>query len=222
MKKLNVLATSAAVAGALLSGTAAADFTGNIGLSNNYMWRGVTQTDDQAAISGGLDYSNESGIYVGTWISNTDFGDTAADGSYEMDLYFGYGGEAGSVAYDIGYIYYAYPLDTDLDFSEIYAGVDVASFEFDLALTVDSDAGGDDSNIYGSIAYTFDLGNDLTLGLLYGTYMFDADTSANPLDYSHYSVALGKGDFSFGLQANDITGDDDMRAVVSWGKEFEL
>ena len=219
MKKLNVLAISAAVAGALVSGTAAADLTGNIGLSNNYMWRGVTQTDDQAAISGGIDYSNKSGIYAGTWVSNVDYGSTASDGSYEMDLYFGYGGEAGSVAYDVGYIYYAYPLDTDADFSEIYAGVDVANFELDVALTVDTDAGGDDANIYASLAYSFDLGNDLSLGLLIGNYAFD-DAAAT--DYSHYSVALGKGDFSFGLEANDIDGDDDMRVVVAWGKEFEL
>jgi len=221
MKKLNVLAVSAAVAGALLSGTAAADFTGNIGLSNNYMWRGVTQTDDQAAISGGLDYSHETGLYAGTWVSNTDFGDNTAEsnGSYELDLYFGYGGEAGSVAYDVGYILYMYPLDEDLDFSEIYGGIDVAGFEIDLALTIDTDAGGDDSNLYASVAYTFDLGNELNLGLLYGNYAFDDDAVE---DYSHYSISLAKGDFSFALQANDITGDDDMRAVVSWGKEFEL
>jgi len=213
MKKLNVLAISAAVAGALVSGTAAADLTGNIGLTNNYLWRGVSQNQDEAAISGGLDYSHDSGAYAGTWTSNL------ADGSYELDLYFGYGGEAGAIAYDVGYILYMYPLDDDLDFSEIYGGIDVAGFEIDLALTIDTDAGGDDSNIYASVAYTFDLGNELNLGLLYGNYAFDDDAVE---DYSHYSVSLSKGDFSFALQANDITDDDDMRVVVSWGKEFEL
>ncbi len=215
MKKLNVLAISAAVAGALLSvsGTATADLTGNIGLSNNYLWRGVTQNADEAAISGGIDYSHDSGAYVGAWTSNL------ANGSYELDLYFGYGGEVGSVAYDVGFIQYMYPLDTNADFAEIYAGVDVIGIELDVAFTVDTDAGGDDSNIYASIGYAFDLGNDLSLGLLYGNYMFDDSTVE---DYSHYSVTLAKGDFSFGLQANDITGDDDMRVVVAWGKEFEL
>ncbi len=219
MKKLNILAISAAVAGVVSSSTASADLVGNIGLSNNYIWRGVTQTDDQAAISGGIDYSNDSGAYAGSWVSNVDYGSTASDGSYEMDLYFGYGGEAGSVAYDVGFIYYAYPLDTDADFSEIYAGVDAAGVEFDIAFTVDTDAGGDDANIYASLAYSFDLGDELSLGLLVGDYEFDDDAAT---DYIHYSAKLSKGDFSFGLEANDIDGDDDMRVVVAWGKEFTL
>jgi len=216
MKKLNVLAISAAVAGALVSGTAAADLTGNIGLSNNYLWRGVTQNADEAAITGGIDYSHASGAYAGTWASNL------ADGAYELDLYFGYGGEAGSIAYDVGFIQYMYPLDTSatgIDFSEIYAGVDVAGFEIDVAFTIDTDAGGDDADIYASVAYSFDLGDDLSLGLLYGNYDFDA---AGSEDYGHYSAYLGKGDFSFGIEANDTTADDDMRVVVAWGQEFEL
>ena len=47
----------------------------NIGAVSNYMWRGVTQTQDGAAVQGGLDFSHESGFYAGTWISNVDFND---------------------------------------------------------------------------------------------------------------------------------------------------
>lgn len=218
MKNLKVLALTAAVATASLTsaGVAQAEVTGNIGLSNNYMWRGVTQTSDEAAIMGGVDYSHASGAYAGAWTSNL------ADGAYELDLYFGYGGEAGSIAYDVGFIQYMYPLDTSatgIDFSEIYAGVDVAGFEIDVAFTIDTDAGGDDADMYASLGYSFDLGDDLSLGLLYGNYAYDA---AGAEDYSHYSVYLGKGDFSFGIEANDTTADDDMRVVVAWGQEFEL
>jgi uncharacterized protein (TIGR02001 family) len=45
----------------------------NIGAVSNYIWRGVTQTGDQAAIQGGLDYGHVSGFYAGTWISNIDW-----------------------------------------------------------------------------------------------------------------------------------------------------
>ena len=57
---------------------------GNIGFTNNYVWRGMTQTDDQAAISGGLDFS-AGGFYAGTWASNVDFAD---DTNSEQDVYF--------------------------------------------------------------------------------------------------------------------------------------
>jgi len=216
MKKLDILAISTIIAGSLASTTAIAELNGNIGLSNNYIWRGVTQNADEAAISGGVDYSHDSGLYAGAWTSNL------ADGAYELDLYFGFGGEAGAVGYDLGFIQYMYPLDTSttgIDFSEVYVGIDVVGLEIDVAFTVDTDAGGDDADIYASLGYSFDLGDDLSLGLLYGNYAFDADGAE---DYSHYQVYLGKGDFSFGIEANDTEADDDMRVVVAWGKEFKL
>jgi uncharacterized protein (TIGR02001 family) len=48
-------------------------FSANIGAVSNYIWRGVTQTGDQAAVQGGLDVAHESGFYAGTWASNVDF-----------------------------------------------------------------------------------------------------------------------------------------------------
>jgi uncharacterized protein (TIGR02001 family) len=50
----------------------------NIGAVSNYMWRGVTQTQDGAAIQGGLDAKHQSGFYAGTWISNVDFNNEGA------------------------------------------------------------------------------------------------------------------------------------------------
>lgn len=50
-------------------------FSANIGAVSNYIWRGVTQTQDGPAIQGGLDYAHSSGFYLGTWASNVDFND---------------------------------------------------------------------------------------------------------------------------------------------------
>ena len=81
MKKHDI--RMAAAAGALASFSVismnqalAADpwsFSANIGAVSNYIWRGVTQTGDQAAIQGGIDVSHESGFYAGTWASNVDW-----------------------------------------------------------------------------------------------------------------------------------------------------
>jgi hypothetical protein len=45
----------------------------NIGAVSNYIWRGVTQTQDGAAVQGGLDVSHESGFSAGVWASNIDW-----------------------------------------------------------------------------------------------------------------------------------------------------
>ena len=66
-----------------------AEVTANMAASSNYYWRGVTQSADQAAISGGVDYANEAGFYAGGWASNIDFGPTTS-ASYELDLYAGF------------------------------------------------------------------------------------------------------------------------------------
>ncbi|MBM3346046.1 MAG: hypothetical protein FJY55_06055 [Betaproteobacteria bacterium] len=45
-------------------------FTGNVGLFSQYIFRGLTQTNESPALQGGFDYSHSSGFYVGTWASN--------------------------------------------------------------------------------------------------------------------------------------------------------
>ena len=50
------------------------EVSSNFTFSSNYFWRGMTQTMDSPAYSGGFDYSHESGFYAGTWGSNVSFG----------------------------------------------------------------------------------------------------------------------------------------------------
>ena len=93
MKKSIVLAT--AVASILTSGVAAAELSANAAIASNYIWRGVSQTSDQAAGQGGIDWGHDSGLYVGTWVSNVNFANS--DDGYEMDVYAGFAGEAGGL-----------------------------------------------------------------------------------------------------------------------------
>ena len=53
-------------------------FSANIGAVSNYMWRGVTQTQDGPAVQGGLDYAHASGFYAGLWASNVDWNNEGA------------------------------------------------------------------------------------------------------------------------------------------------
>jgi uncharacterized protein (TIGR02001 family) len=99
-------------------------FSFNIAATNNYVWRGVTQTEDGAAVQGGVDY--KKGIfYAGAWGSNVSFaGDS--DTSTEVDLYMGIAPSAGDWNFDFGYIHYMYPNECDAcdyNFGELKAAV---------------------------------------------------------------------------------------------------
>lgn len=110
-------------------------FTGNVSLTSDYVFRGVSQTQNGPAIQGGFDYSHKSGFYVGTWASNVAWvneGGYKDDSSMEIDLYGGFRGSMGPVGYDLGLITYYYPGDDiagvkSPDTTEVYVG---ASWEF--------------------------------------------------------------------------------------------
>lgn len=99
-------------------------FTGNITLASDYKFRGFTQTNYKPALQGGFDYASKSGFYIGNWNSNVE--QPLYNGApLEMDIYGGYKGTMGSVSYDLGAIYYAYPGSTgpSIDNKEIYVGL---------------------------------------------------------------------------------------------------
>ena len=202
-------------AGCLFSGSAMAELTGNIGVSNNYIWRGITQSADESAVSGGIDFKHKSGLYAGTWFSNM------ANNSYEHDLYAGFAGKQGEIAYDAGLIMYTYPVDNNVDFTELYASLDIKNFNFGLAFTIDSDAGGADSDFYMSASGDYEVKKGLVLDALIGNYQFDSPANE---DYMHLRVGLSKDDITFAIEKNDRTGpdEDDMRLTVSWSKEIAL
>ncbi len=215
---LKTTAIAAATAAAsLMSTQAAAEVEANIGVASNYIWRGLTQTSDQAAVSGGLDYSNNS-FYAGTWASNVDF--SGLGDGYELDGYLGYAGEFNGFGYDVGYIYYAYPAIDEADFSEVYIGGSYGIFSLMANFQVDADFTNEDY-VYITAGLDFDLGGDYGLGLYVGDYDFGDDGDG----YTHYGASLSKGDFAIAIDKNDIDtlpGDntDDPRVTVSWSKTF--
>ena len=177
----------------------AAEFEGNIALSSEYMWRGMTQSDGEAAVSGGFDISGESGAYFGVWGSNVEYDD---DATMELDYYFGYAGETeGGLSYDIGYLLYDFP-GADYDAEEIYLGLGYSYFG--LTLSSGQDSAPDNTEF--SVA----LG-DTGLGLTYGDYdeygEYTIISYDLPVSLAGLSVSLSWNDFSAenssGLQDED-------------------
>lgn len=119
---------------------ARAGTSGSIALTSDYLFRGVSQNNQEPALQAGLEYAAESGFYVGTWGSNVSWlSDLTAFGvpvsnSLELDVYGGYRGKIGDkTTFDVGALYYWYPGDYPSGFNspdtgEIYAGITLAPF----------------------------------------------------------------------------------------------
>jgi uncharacterized protein (TIGR02001 family) len=105
----------------LATATAAhAEFSGTVTATTDYDWRGVTQSAQDPAIQGSIDWSMDMGLYAGAWASNVDFG--SGDPNVEVDLYVGWSG-GDTLTWDVGGVYYTYPGESDFNFPELYASL---------------------------------------------------------------------------------------------------
>lgn len=124
MKK-TILVAAVALSALFAAGSALADgpVAFNLGVTNNYIWRGVSQTNDQSALQGGIDYKKGT-FYAGTWLSNVDFAGTGSThASTEVDLYAGVTPQVGNWSFNFGAYYYTYPSAKGVTFGELQADV---------------------------------------------------------------------------------------------------
>ncbi len=181
--KVLKLALCAATASLFMAGAAVAQdaptVTFNIGATSDYVFRGVSQTDESPAIQAGVDVS--SGIvYGGLWASNVDFYDST---DAEIDAYAGVKPTIGALSLDLGVIYYGYvnaPNTADYDYWEFKVAGSVPAGPVTL----------------GAAAY---LSPDFFGGLGDALY-YEANASFSPADKWTVTGAVGKqtfNDFSF-------------------------
>ena len=96
--------------------------SGSVGLVSDYRFRGVSQTDKEMGVQGGITLSHASGFYAGTWGSNLAGWGTFGGSNTELDLFAGYKIALGDgMALDAGLTWYMYPGGAALtDFAEPY------------------------------------------------------------------------------------------------------
>ena len=97
--------------------------SGSVGLVSDYRFRGVSQTDKEMGVQGGITLSHASGFYAGTWGSNLAGWGTFGGSNTELDLFAGYKIALGDgMALDAGLTWYMYPGGaSETDFAELYA-----------------------------------------------------------------------------------------------------
>lgn len=201
------------------------DVSMNVALTSDYIFRGISQTQGDPAIQGGLDVAHESGLYIGTWASNVDFGGEA---SMELDYYAGFTSNiTEDIAYDLGWIKYEYPGDgdEDLNFSEYYASL--SAYGATLGAAYSNDLAGRDSTLYTYVGYEYTLPYEIGLALQYGNYDFkddiflDSAGVASEDSYNDWSIGLTRtlAGLDFGLTYTDTSlSDSECKGFAAGGK----
>jgi uncharacterized protein (TIGR02001 family) len=83
---------------------------GSASVVSDYKFRGISQTDGNFAVQGGITVSHESGFYVGVWGSSIDdYVTVHGTPNQEIDLIAGFKKSFDGVTFDVGAIYYVYP-----------------------------------------------------------------------------------------------------------------
>ena len=214
------LLKTTAIAGLLAaSGAATAvEISGNIALTSDYMWRGISQTDGSPAIQGGFDATFDSGFYAGIWGSNVDFKDAAgvsSDESLEIDTYVGWAGEFSGVGVDVGVLNYHYPTaDDGTNFTEAYTGVSLGPVSLTYYMGLDlGDENMGDTNVgdYTDLGVDFGEFSGVSFSAHYGHYdLRGAD------NYDDWKIAASTSfmDVDFELAYVDQDGDSDENEQV--------
>lgn len=203
--------------------------TGNISLTSNDLFRGVSQTQDGPAIQGGFDYAHPSGLYVGTWGSNVAWVEETGlkdNNSLEIDLYGGYKAEAGPIRYDLGLIHYHYPGSrlpgaTTPSTTEVYVGLVWRFLSLKYSHVVSDYFVGWTTTSGGKTrgSYYVDLSGSYDLGGGWGVsaHVGYQDVKGNaPASYTDWNLGVSK-DVGFGTFKLMYSDTDADTATYTWG-----
>ncbi|MEN9831263.1 MAG: hypothetical protein RLZZ487_868 [Pseudomonadota bacterium] len=213
MKKIAtplMLAMSLAFAGNALAQAAPAapesTMSFNVGGVNEYRYRGISQSRFDAALSGGADYADKSGVYVGVWGSSIKWiKDAGGKANTEVDFYGGYKFTMGDVGYDIGFLHYDYSgnaLKPSANTNELYGAITMGPATLKYSQSTGNLFGFANSkgSSYVDLTATFDLGDGYSLVPHVG-YQAVKGAGNGIYSYTDTALTLGK-DLGNGLSAS--------------------
>ena len=175
---------------------------GNIAITSDYRFRGISQTSRQIAVQGGFDIVPSDKWFVGLWVSSLDGASNA-----ETDVYGGFGGEIkNGFSYDVRFIYYHYP--ETKDYWEVSSSISKAGYikagkEKNKTINTNLTLGLVASHnyfastggfLYPNLTFSFDLAEHVSMDLHFG---FNYFTRSNPgfftdstRSYSDWSIGV--------------------------------
>ena len=205
----------------------ASPFSTNVSLTNNYLYRGISQSGANPAIQGGFDYAGASGLYIGTWGSSISWlGDAGTPRSgLELDTYGGYRGTGGPVSYDVGYLRYNYSgsFNTSLvpkaDTNEVYGAVTYSIVTAKVSYSLGDLFGfvASSGSTYADLSVAYPIADTgYTLGAHYGKQTVagnNGGVSNSQYSYSDYRVSVSK-DLGTGYSASLTVSSTDANSAA--------
>lgn len=202
----------------------------SVALTTDYVWRGISQTNNDPAIQGSFDLSHESGFYVGAWASNIEFADGSKT-SLELDAYAGFSRETDfggllptAITYDIGWLHYEFPATSASNINEVYFGAGISpveDFNFSAYYYLDTHVENTISNGYVDLAADYTL-PDWAWGVTLLTHVGRYDRRDGADDYWDWKIGVAKdiAGFNFEVAYLDTDGTDsgnlsDSRVVAT-------
>ncbi|MFQ3248559.1 MAG: hypothetical protein ACI9O6_000361 [Glaciecola sp.] len=197
---------------ALISQTAMAEWSANIGLVSDYHFRGIQQTES-ASTSAGLDYTGGTGFYAGAWTAEVEDG-------LEVDLYAGYGIELDNgVSLDANFTTYQYTGDFDSAYNEIGLGAGFGLFSVGYVQGKWDGVVGDEAATEGDYSLvTIGIEKDGWSATI-GSYGKDAEGEYGEIAYG---TEIGGFDVGVGLVLSGSDLDDSESLYFSISKSFDL
>ena len=167
--------------------------------TTDYVFRGVSQTDNGPAFQAGLTYTAPFGLYAGVWGSNIDYGQGGPN--FEVDYFVGWNKDlSDSWNLDLGVTRYTYENASsgygDIDYNEY-----IAQLTWSGPVTVGGLLGYADDygnsgaeQIYAALSASYDLGDSgFSLGASTGYTSIEADDDGGRADYFDGSISVSKG-----------------------------
>jgi uncharacterized protein (TIGR02001 family) len=172
--------------------------SGTFDITTNYIFRGISNSNNNPAFQGGLTYTFLStGIYFNVWGSNVDFADPQGNqATVEADTIVGIANDINDDwSYNINFDRYNYPKASAANYNEVIGALTYKIFTLTLA---------DSLNVYGvhengfyynglinvPVPESFFHLSDLSAEVSYGHYSLPR--SAGLLSYNDYMVGLDK------------------------------
>ena len=183
--------------------SAQAQVTGNLGLTSDYRFRGISQTQNAPAVQGGIDYAHSSGFYIGNWNSSVSSQMYTNGAGVESDLYAGFKKDIyKGITIDVGTYNYFYPRATtsastgsNYDTYEAFAGLGYGPVSVKYSQTLGNGYFGT-ANARGSNYTQADINYALPFkGFEKVSFMAHAGhtnvANSSNLDYNDFNVGLG-------------------------------
>lgn len=205
-------------------------FTGNVGMFSEYVFRGISQSDEAPAIQGTIEWNHDKGYYLGIWGTNVDFNDNS-NASTEFDVYGGYRGVLSQIhkkiSYDLGFVYYAYPGATsklNYDYLEAQAAL---NFEFrrkikaTTSINYSNNFFADSGHAwYPKVSVTIPFRFKIMGDAYFARQYVDDNTKFGLPDYNTWGVGLGYNLKGFDLKLQYIdTNISDAKCPSGWCDE---